>query len=209
MPPAAKVSSIQALDDFKTSLILFREKAGHLLDEASGDVVRTRSWLQTDRLVHWKNQARQRARELAQAEQELLTARLSDMPEAIKARRMAVNKTKLSLQEAEDGLARVKHWILHYETQVESHAKLVTQLRHSLAHDMIKAVAFLETAASILVAYAETSPPLHATDPESRPGSPPADREHRPQEPNPDSSGVANSPEANPCAFPSQEVPQA
>jgi hypothetical protein len=164
MPQPAKVTSIEALDNFKACLIVYLEKAGGLLDEVGEDVVRTRVWLQTDRLLHWKNQVRQRASELAAAEQELLTARLSGMPEAIKARRMAVNKSKLALQQAEDGLNRVKGWIRHYETQVESHAKMVTQFRHTLTGDMKKAVAFLEGAAAALADYADLSPPVPANE---------------------------------------------
>ena len=207
MPQSARVSSVEALDAFKASLVVFLEKAGRLLDEASEGVVRTRTRLESDRLLHWKNQSRQRTRELAQAEQELLTARLSDMPEAIKARRMAVNRAKLALQEAEDGLARVKHWIRNYATQVESHAKLVTQLRHSLAHDMIKAVVFLETAATTLAAYAETSPPLPATAPGLDP-KPQSDREQLSLGPAPEPSAVGNSPDANPCPRPSRQNPR-
>lgn len=159
MPQPAKVTSIEALDAFKASLIVYLEKARRILDGVSEDVVRTRIWLETDRQLHWKNRVRQRTRELAQAEQELLTARLSEMPEAIKARQMSVNKAKLNLRGAEDGLARTKQWIRQYETQVQSHARVVTQLRHSLAHDMGKAVVFLEEAATTLAAYAEMSPP--------------------------------------------------
>lgn len=159
MPQPAKVTSIEALDAFKASLIVYLEKARRILDGVSEDVVRTRIWLETDRQLHWKNRVRQRTRELAQAEQELLTARLSEMPEAIKARQMSVNKAKLNLRDAEDGLARTKQWIRQYETQVQSHARVVTQLRHSLAHDMGKAVVFLEEAATTLAAYAEMSPP--------------------------------------------------
>jgi hypothetical protein len=159
MPQPAKVTSIEALDAFKVSLIVYLEKASRILDEVSEEVVRTRTWLETDRLLHWRNQVRKRARELAQADQELLTARLSGMPEAIQTRRMAVNKTKLALREAEEGLARVKQWMRNYETDVESHAKAVMQLRHSLGFDMTKAVAFLEGAASTLASYAESAPP--------------------------------------------------
>ena len=159
MPQTAKVTSIEAIDAFKASLIVYLEKAGCVLDDVSDDVVRTRIWLQTDRQLHWKNQARERTRELAQAEQELLTARLSGLPEAIKARQMSVNKARLALREAEEGLARVKQWLRQFETQVESRAKVVTQLRHSLAHDMRKAVAFLEGAATTLAAYADMAPP--------------------------------------------------
>jgi predicted alpha/beta hydrolase family esterase len=159
MSPSAKVTSVEAIDAFKASLIVYLEKAGGVLDDISDDVVRTRTWLQTDRQLHWKNQVRQRARALGQAEQELLTARLSGMPEAIKARRMAVNKAQLELREAEDGLARVKQWIGQYDARVESRAKVVAQLRHSLAHDMRKAVAFLEKAGATLAGYAEIAPP--------------------------------------------------
>ena len=136
MPQTAKVTSIEAIDAFKASLIVYLEKAGCVLDDISDDVVRTRIWLQSDRQLHWKNQTRQRSRELARAEQELLTARLSGMSEAIKARQMTVNKARLALREAEERLARLKQWIRQFETQVESRAKVVTQLRHSLVHDM-------------------------------------------------------------------------
>jgi hypothetical protein len=106
---------------------------------------------------------RRRARELAQAEQELLTARLSGMPEAIKARQMVVNKSRLTLREAEERLARVKQWLRQFATQVDARAKVVTQLRNSLVHDMGKAVAFLEGAAASLAGYAEMAPPAPLT----------------------------------------------
>ena len=163
MPQTAKVTSIEAIDAYKASLIVYLEKAGCVLDDVTDDVIRTRIWLQTDRQLYWKNQMRQRTRELAQAEQELLTARLSGMPEAIKARQMAVNKARLTLREAEERLARVKRWMRQFETQVESRAKVVMQLRHSLAHDMRKAVAFLEGAAATLAAYADMAPPAPVT----------------------------------------------
>src|SRR6476660_4291365 len=112
---SAKVTSIEALDAFRASLIIYLEKAGRLLDEITDDVSRTRVWLQTDRQLYWKNQIRQRAKELAQAEQEHLTARLSGMPEAIQARRLVVNKAKARVRDAEAGLERVKHWMQKYE----------------------------------------------------------------------------------------------
>ncbi len=163
MAQTAKVTSIEAIDAFKTSLIVYKEKAGCFLDDVSDEVVRMRIWLQSDRQLHWKNQARQRTRELAQAEQELLTARLSGMPEAIKARQMAVNKARSALREAEERLARVKQWLVQFEAQVESRARVVAQLRHSLAHDMGKAVAFLEGAAATLSDYAGIAPPASVT----------------------------------------------
>ena len=159
MPQTARVTSIEAIDAFKASLIVYLEKARGVLDDVSDDVVRTRIWLQSDRQLHWKNQVRLRTQELAQAEQELLTARLSGMPEAIKARQMTVTKARRALREAEERLARAKQWMRQFETQVETRAKVVAQLRHGLVHDMRKAVAFLEGAATSLAAYADIAPP--------------------------------------------------
>jgi hypothetical protein len=158
MPQPAQVTSIEAVDGFKASLVVYVEKAGRLLDEVSAAIVRTRIWLETDRLIHWKNQVRRRTRELAQADQELLTARLSGMPEAVKARRMAAENARLALRQAEEGLDRVRHWIRRYETQVESQAKLVSQLRQTLAFDMTRAATFLQGAVTTLASYADLSP---------------------------------------------------
>jgi len=173
MAQSAKVTSIDALDTFKANLIVYLEKAGRILDGVCDDVVRTRIWLQTDRQLHWKNLIHQRTRALAQAEQELLTARLSGLPEAIKIRRLAVNKAKLAVEEAENGLTRVKQWVRQYETQVESHAKVVSKLRQTLALDMGKAVAFLDRAATTLADYAGMSPPARtATTPDETDAAP-------------------------------------
>jgi len=162
-PESAKVTSIDALDSFKASLIVYLDQAGGILDGINDDVVRTRVWLETDRQPHWKKLVHQRTKELAHAEQELMTARLSDLPETVKARRMAVTKAKLALHEAEEGLVRVKHWIRGYETQAGSRLKLVTKLRNLLESDMRKAVAFLEGAAASLADYAEMTPPPSAS----------------------------------------------
>jgi hypothetical protein len=158
MSSTAKVKSIEALEAFRVNLLVYRDKAGRIVDEFRDEVVRTRIWLQTDRQLHWKRQVHERARDLARAEQELLTARLSGHPEVIQERRMAVHRARAALREAEDGLARVRHWLQHYETEVESPSKAVLQLRDVLANDLAKAVAFLEGAASVLADYAALAP---------------------------------------------------
>ena len=63
------------------------------------------------------------------------------------------------MRDAEEGLARVKHWIRGYETQVESRMKIVAKLRDFLASEMGKGVVFLEGATASLIDYAETKPP--------------------------------------------------
>jgi NAD(P)H-nitrite reductase large subunit len=157
MPAAtnARVTSIDALDDFRAKLLVYITRARRLLDDVNDDVVRTRAWLQSNRLPHWKKQVWLKQKELAAADQELMTARLSDMPEAVQARRMVVNKCKAALRETEERLERVKKWVKHYGSVVEPKAKVVIQMRQVVDHDLRKAVAFLENAASTLTDYAE------------------------------------------------------
>ena len=45
MPDRARVTSLEALEDFRAKLILYREKAGRVLDEVSDDVIRESSGL--------------------------------------------------------------------------------------------------------------------------------------------------------------------
>lgn len=157
MPAAtnARVTSIDALDDFRAKLLVYVTRARRLLDDVNDDVIRTRAWLQSDRLPYWKKQVWLKQKELAAADQELMTARLSDMPEAVQARRMVVNKCKAALSETEERLERVKKWLKQYGTAVEPKAKVVIQMRQVVDHDLAKAVAFLAQAASTLNDYAE------------------------------------------------------
>lgn len=165
MPAAsnARVTSIDALDDFRAKLLVYIERARRLLDDVNDDVIRTRVWLQSDRLPHWKKQVWLKQKQLAMADQELMTARLSDMPEAVQARRLVVNRCKAALKETEERLDRVKEWVKRYGSFVEPKTKVVVQMRQLLDHDLIKALAFLENAATTLTDYAgirkTTQPP--------------------------------------------------
>ena len=48
MPERAHVTSLEALESFRASLILYVSKARPTLEEVSADVVRTRLWLEND-----------------------------------------------------------------------------------------------------------------------------------------------------------------
>jgi len=48
----AKVTSTEALDAFRSNLIVFRAKAKKSVDEVTDEVRRTRGWLQLDQKMH-------------------------------------------------------------------------------------------------------------------------------------------------------------
>ena len=110
-----------------------------------------------DRQPHWKKQIQLRTRELAQAEQELLTARLSEQTEALRDRRRIVARLKSKITEAEDGLRRVQKWLRNFDREVEPRARAMHTLRQILDADQVKAVALLTETIRVLAEYAEVA----------------------------------------------------
>jgi len=159
MPEKAKVSSIEALEEFRSSLIVYLGNALRTLDEVSGDVMRTRAWIETDRLVHWENEVRRRTRKLQEKQQELFSAKLSSLREATQAENLAVLKAKHALNEAQAKLDLVKKWNRQYDNRVQPLAKEVDKLRDVLTVHMGKAVAYLTQATKTLGDYADMAPP--------------------------------------------------
>lgn len=157
MPDRAKVSSLEAIESFRAKLIIYREKAGRVLDEVSDDVIRTRLWLENDRVTHWQNEIKRRTRELEMRRQELFSAQLSGLREASYVQQQAVVKAKQALRDAEEHLQLVKQWSRQFDQRVEPLARHVDKLRHTLGQDMGAALAWLAELLKTLAAYAELS----------------------------------------------------
>jgi hypothetical protein len=125
-PERAKVTSLEALEDFRAKLIVYRDKASRVLDEVSDDVTRTRVWLESERPAYWQNQIRRLNRDLETAQQELFSAQLSGLRDASYAQQAdAVGKIRRSIRDAEDKAKTVKQWQRQFDTRVESPARQV------------------------------------------------------------------------------------
>lgn len=158
MPEGAKVTSLEAIESFRAKLIIYRDKAGRVLDEVGDDVTRTRLWLDNDCTTRWTGEIRARGRELEQKQQELFSAQLSGLLEASVVQQAAVQKARRAIRDAEEKLQLVKRWKQQYDHRVEPTAKQVEKLRHHLGHDLGMAVAKLAEIIKQLSAYAEMSP---------------------------------------------------
>jgi hypothetical protein len=165
MPERAKVTSLEAIEAFRARLIVYRDKAGRVLDEVGEDVIRTRIWLQTDRVTFWEGQIRRRQKDLEMRQQELFSAQISGMRDASFVQQQAVQRARRAIQEAEGKLRVVKQWNRQYDQRVEPVAKQVEKLRHNLVHDLGQAIAFLGEVTKTLADYAEMSPSLSAPKP--------------------------------------------
>jgi hypothetical protein len=165
--PRAHVTSVEALESFRTTLLLYVSKARPTVEDVSADVLRTKLWLENEQRMHWESQVRRRAKVLEQAEQALSSARMSNLRDASTTEQMAVRKAKLALEEAEAKLKVLKYWNREFDIRVEPLVKQLEKLHTFLANDLLKANAYLAQAMDTLAAYAEIAPP--STAPASAP----------------------------------------
>lgn len=155
MADQAKITSIEALETLRASLIIFLNKAHSRIDEVGDEIRRMRMWIQNDQRLRWESEIRKRRRILEQAEQELLTARLSSMRENNSLQMLAARRAREALAEAEEKLKNVRRWSRDFEFSVEPLWKKLGNVRSTLDHNLPKAIAYLNEAQKNLVAYAE------------------------------------------------------
>ena len=144
---------------FRAALIVFTSQARPALEEVSGEMTRTRLWLQNEQRRFWENERRIRSKKLEQAQQELFSARLSQFQESTSLQIMAVHRAQQAVREAEEKLARLKRWDRELENRSAPLLKEVEQLHGFLTAEMPKAVAFLAQVVRTLDAYADTGTP--------------------------------------------------
>lgn len=176
MPEQVRVTSFDALESFRASLIVFITKANRSVDEVRDEVRRTRLWLQHDQRLQWEGEVHRWEKKLDQAEQELMSARMSGLRETVTMQQAAVNRAKRALAESGDKLRRVKLWNRDFDGLAEPLTKRLDGLREYLDHDMPKSVTYLVQAIRTLEAYAGPDAP------ENKPSKPsaPAETENAP-----------------------------
>ena len=165
MPERARVTSLEAIENFRARLIVYRDKAGRVLDEVGDEVTRTRLWLDHDCTARWQREIHARTRELEMRQQELFSAQLSGLLEASVVQQAAVQKARRAIRAAEEKMLLIKRWRQQYDHRVEPAAKQVEKLRHHLGQELGLAIAQLVEITNTLSAYAEMSLPATAVPP--------------------------------------------
>lgn len=165
MADQARISNLDAIEAFRSALIVFISKTRQSLEMAQDSVKKTRAWLQTEQPFYWSTQIKQRQKKLDQAQQELMSARMSEFVDAPSAQQMAVRKAKAALEEAQGKLERTKAWARDYDRSVDPLSRKLDGLRDFIENDLGLAVAYLVEIQKILQAYNET--PAPAASPET------------------------------------------
>lgn len=158
MPERAKVRSVDVIDSFRTAMVLYVSRARPVLEEVGGEVLRVRSWLETEQRVHWEGQLKRRLRTLEQAQQNLFSARISALREETAAEVLAVHRAKRAVEEAEIKLRHIKLWLRDFETRVQPLLKQIEKLHTLYANELPKGIAHLGQLVKTLEGYLEMRP---------------------------------------------------
>lgn len=158
MPDRAKVTSIDAIESFRASLIVYCEKARAALDDIGDDVSRTRTWLSDDRRNFWEAEIRRRNRKLEEKQAALFDARLDTFHKQTQAELAAMQKAKRDRDDAMARLEMIKKWSKQFDSRVQPLARNIDKLRDVLVQHMGQAIVHLSKVTNTLSAYAEIAP---------------------------------------------------
>ena len=165
MAQKANITSVDALAAFRSTLVLYINKARPALEEVSAEVIRTRSWVEDEKKSHWLNEMKRCSRAMEEAQQALLSARMSNLRDESHAEVQAVHRAKHARDEAEAKLRIVKQWSREFDNRVQPLVKQTEKLHTILANDLVQALAYLSQAIQTLEAYASAGPPAAAAGP--------------------------------------------
>lgn len=163
MSDRAEVTSIDAIADFRSALLVYISKVRPLLDDSADEVFRMREWLRVTQRIHWENQVRVRTRELADAEQALFSAELAKLRPASSAEIVAVQKAKRALAAAEEKLRTLKRVAASFEKEATPRLKQVENLRSVVATELQEAAHYLDRILGALDKYVNTPASIAGT----------------------------------------------
>lgn len=158
MAEQARVTSIEAIEAFRNRLVLFRDRAGRVLDEVSEQLARTRNWLEHDQPARYQQELRRLQRELERREQELLSARLSPFRDSTLPEEALVRRLRREVEDLEARLRRVRQWQQRFDSHLHPMARRLETLRDHLGQDVARALGYLTEVLRSLTAYAAIQP---------------------------------------------------
>lgn len=157
----ARVTSIQAVEAFRTALAEFVTDARDALCAVDAEVRRSEDWL-AEQHKHWQRELRKRHEDLLRAKNELASRKYQNRDGrglGSTEQEKAVKKAQARLEEAETKLANCRRWapLLHHA--VHEYQGPARQLGGVLDTDVLQALAILHNKLAALEAYLNIAPP--------------------------------------------------
>ncbi len=162
MAQGARVESIETIRAFRVALVKFAEAANTALDDADGDLSRTLNWLQSEQLMHWQTQVRQRAELVSRAKEAVRMKKLfkdsSGRPQSAIDEEKALAVAQRRYVEAEQKVVAVKKYANRLQKEILAYKGQVQRFSTTVQSDVPTAVARLDQISDILDRYVNLNP---------------------------------------------------
>lgn len=173
MGSPARITDIKALSDFRPAVIRFKEDVERALMGTGSDAARVLSWLQRERIPHWRREIRIRSEEAVRANTKLIQQTDSDSPRRSVDARKAYEDAKARVREAEEKLELTRRWVRKLEGEINRYRAGVQPMASIARADMAAALSRIDASISALDAYtAVKAPERRDPDSEAEPGRP-------------------------------------
>lgn len=159
----ADVHSIEAIREFRPTLVKFAEQARQAIGEVQAEVQRTMAWLEQEQGPFWQRQIRKCHEQVRQAKLALNQKRMYASPTggrqtAVDEER-ALKRAKRRLEIAEEKLKLVQRWRRELDREWARQQGQLQRLGRSADHEIPRAIALLERMSRSLEAYVDLTAP--------------------------------------------------
>ncbi len=169
MSQSARVTSFQAIQDFKAVLCGFCEETKEALGTIDMEVRRMLDWLGHDQAHYWQNQVRCLQEEVTQAKADLFRKQLTrlsgEIPDCLEEKK-ALRVAERRLEVAEEKVEKCRQWFGRLLPRaIDEYEGPARQLAGMVEGDPPAIVAYLDRVLTTLDAYVEVVPPAETTSP--------------------------------------------
>lgn len=161
MNPSAHITSIGALGDLKSAVENFCHDAQEALSANEMEIQRACAWLE-EQLKFWKKEIRIREEAVITARNDLARRKMFkvlDRTPDCSEQEKALRRAQQRLKEAEEKLARTKHWGPELRRALDEYEGVARRLAGRLEADLPRAGMLLERKMAALESYVQMSAP--------------------------------------------------
>jgi len=155
MADRAQVTSVEAIEAFRSALVVYLSKARPALEEIANEVARAKQWLQNDQRRLWEGELKARGKKLERARAELFSVSMSKIQEVSSVQQLLVRRAEEAFEEAQKKIAMLKKWDRELENRSEPLVKQADQFQSFVTSEMPKAIAYLNQVIRALEAYTD------------------------------------------------------
>jgi len=159
---AANVRNIEAIREFRASLIVFMDDAVAAVDSMAREAQRALAWIEQDRPHYWEAQTRRAFDQVGATRTAYETCRMRTVAgrrSSCIEEKQAFEKAKRRLEFCHGQKERVQRWAVKTLRESDEFRTRLSRMRRLLESDVPKAIALLQETAEILESYAHIAPP--------------------------------------------------